>query len=252
MDLLVNKEFGLMRLSFNREAKRNSLNISLCNALRDALVQAQTDPAVRVVMLESEQEVFCAGADMEEMRDKAEALESALVELFDTLRHFTKPVIAGVYGPCVGEGVSLLLFADMVFASAEAVFAFPSTALAKIPRFGITEWASRCANPRLLAQKLLLSEPMNAQEALSIGLVTAVTDRDSLPGMLAEKAARLTVLPPAAVQATRLLLNREFLAALDKHWNSDLLMYEEQTASDEAAEALAAFLEKRAPVYTSN
>lgn len=249
MDLLSKKDFGILRLSFNRDSKRNSLNIELCQALKAQLDEAQEDPAVRVVVLTSEQEVFCAGADMEALRKDPDGMEAALLGLFDTLRHFTKPIIASVQGPCVGEGVAMLMFADVVFAAKEAVFALPSTALAKTPRFGIIEWGTLCANPRLFAQKLMLSEPMNAQEALEMGLITATLDNEHLEAGVTAQATRLAVLPPKAVQATRALLKREFFTLFDERWDEDETVYHKQAASPEAAEALQAFLEGRKPVF---
>ncbi len=249
MDLLSKKDFGILRVSFNRESKRNSLNIELCQTLRAQLEDAQKDPDVRVVMLTSEQEVFCAGADMEAFSKTPDEMEVALQELFETLRRFTKPIIASVQGPCVGEGLALLLFADLVYGTKEAVFAFPSTALAKTPRFGIVEWGTLSANPRLFAQKLMLSEPMNAQEALEIGLLTATLESEHLESVVTAQATRLAVLPPKAVQATRALLKREFLALLDKRWEQDEALYQAHAASNEAEEAMHAFLEGRKPVF---
>lgn len=249
MDLLSKKNFGILRLSFNRESKRNSLNVELCQTLRTQLENAQTDPDVRVVMLTSEQEVFCAGVDMEALSKTPDEVDGALQDLFDALRHFTKPIIASVQGPCVGEGLAILLFADLVYGTKEAVFAFPSTALAKTPRFGIVEWGMHCANPRLFAQKLMLSEPMNAQEALEIGLLTAALEDEHLESVTTAQATRLAVLPPKAVQATRALLKREFLSLLDKRWEQDETLYQTHAASDEATEAMKAFLEGRKPVF---
>ncbi len=251
MDLIINKEFGVLRLSFNRAAKRNALNIELAQALTQALEDADNDDAVRVIVLESEQDVFCAGADMEEMKKTPDELDDALQSLFETLARTRKPIIAAVLGPTVGEGVAILLYADIVLAAKEAVFAFPSTALAKIPRFGLVQWGARCANPRLFTQKILLSEPMTAQEALEMGLVTAVTERDAMADALARHASRLAVLPPKAVQATRSLLRREFISAVNRSAAEDNLLYAEISDSSEAREALAAFLEGRAPVFVS-
>lgn len=249
MDLIIEKNYGVLHLTFNRHQKRNALSIALCNSLREALESAKDNPSIRVVQIDSEQEVFCAGADMEEMLKMPEALNQALDGLFRTLLHFTKPIVASVKGPCVGEGLALLLFADMVYASKEAVFSYPATALARTQRFGIAHWYGRCPQPKLLAQKILLAEPISAFEAESLGLVTQVFELDDLAVAVANKLARLVVLPPNAVQATREALLRDFIRGVEQDWERDQAIYNEQAASAEAEEALNAFMEGRKPVF---
>ena len=135
-NIISSLEFGVLRLSLNRMAKRNALNVALCQELTQALEEASQNTAVRVVILQSEPDVFSAGADMEETQKKPQELDEALSALFAALNRFPKTIIASVKGPCVAEGLLVVLYADLVYASQDALFSFPATALARTPRFG--------------------------------------------------------------------------------------------------------------------
>lgn len=248
-NIISSLEFGVLRLSLNRMAKRNALNVALCQELTQALEETSQNTAVRVVILQSEPDVFSAGADMEETQKKPQELDEALSALFAALNRFPKTIIASVKGPCVAEGLLVVLYADLVYASQDALFSFPATALARTPRFGAISLFTKTGMSKLLSQKVLLSEPISVEEAFELGWISGVTEPDALDKVVAEKAARLAVLPPKAVQLTKELLREKVRAEITTSWETHNALYQSQSSSPEAKETLQAFLEGRKPSF---
>ena len=121
MAILSNTEFGILRLTISRAQKRNSINAEMFDTMTEALSRAASDDAVRVVLLQGGEQIFSAGADLEEMRSQPEVLDRAMTNFFAALRAFPKPVVAQVMGPCVGDALSMLLYCDLVYASERAL-----------------------------------------------------------------------------------------------------------------------------------
>ena len=136
MAILSNTEFGILRLTISRAQKRNSINAEMFDTMTEALSRAASDDAVRVVLLQGGEQIFSAGADLEEMRSQPEVLDRAMTNFFAALRAFPKPVVAQVMGPCVGDALSMLLYCDLVYASERALFSLPCVALGQTTRFG--------------------------------------------------------------------------------------------------------------------
>ena len=99
MAILSNTEFGILRLTISRAQKRNSINAEMFDTMTEALSRAASDDAVRVVLLQGGEQIFSAGADLEEMRSQPEVLDRAMTNFFAALRAFPKPVVAQVMGP---------------------------------------------------------------------------------------------------------------------------------------------------------
>ena len=135
-----------------------------------------------------------------------EDLERETRRFFDSIAKFPKPIIAQVSGPCVGEAFAALLYCDLVYVSPQALFSLPAVALARTPRYGAAQIMAAAAGYPAAAEKLLLSEPISADEAQAMRLITRVIDDEHLDQVVAAKTARLAVLPPGAVAGTKALL----------------------------------------------
>ena len=249
MAILARNEFGILHLTISRPEKRNALNARMFDTLTEAFADAARDDAVRVVLIRSEDRLFSAGADLEEMQTAPEELERAMAAFFSELRSFPKPIVAQVNGPCVGEAFIMLLYCDLVYVSGEALFSLPAVALARTPRFGSAAIIEAAAGLPKAAEKLLLSEPISAEEAAAMRLVTAVIEPENLEQVVAAKTARLAVLPPQAVQATKALLTTARIRRLEADEEFEELIWRRQSSSAEAREALDAFLHGRKPVF---
>ena len=242
MAILSNTEFGILRLTISRAQKRNSINAEMFDTMTEALSRAASDDAVRVVLLQGGEQIFSAGADLEEMRSQPEVLDRAMTNFFAALRAFPKPVVAQVMGPCVGDALSMLLYCDLVYASERALFSLPCVALGQTTRFGSAFIMAAAAG-------LPLSEPITAAEALEMRIITGIADDESLDNLVASKVARLAVLPPGAVRAMKALLTGPRNKALEVAAEEEEAVWRRQAGSAEAAEALAAFLEGRKPAF---
>lgn len=245
MAILSNTEFGILRLTISRAQKRNSINAEMFDTMTEALSRAASDDAVRVVLLQGGEQIFSAGADLEEMR----VLDRAMTNFFAALRAFPKPVVAQVMGPCVGDALSMLLYCDLVYASERALFSLPCVALGQTTRFGSAFIMAAAAGLPRATEKLMLSEPITAAEALEMRIITGIADDESLDNLVASKVARLAVLPPGAVRAMKALLTGPRNKALEVAAEEEEAVWRRQAGSAEAAEALAAFLEGRKPAF---
>lgn len=249
MAILSNTEFGILRLTISRAQKRNSINAEMFDTMTEALSRAASDDAVRVVLLQGGEQIFSAGADLEEMRSQPEVLDRAMMNFFAALRAFPKPVVAQVMGPCVGDALSMLLYCDLVYASERALFSLPCVALGQTTRFGSAFIMAAAAGLPRATEKLMLSEPITAAEALEMRIITGIADDESLDNLVASKVARLAVLPPGAVRAMKALLTGPRNKALEVAAEEEEAVWRRQARSAEAAEALAAFLEGRKPAF---
>lgn len=249
MSIVSKLEFGVLRLTIRRPERRNTITSDMFASLSESLRSAEADPGVRVVLIEGEGAVFSAGADLEESLKTPDRIDREMSDFFTVLRRFPKPVVALVAGPAVGEAFAMLLYCDLVYAGTKALFSIPAVALARTPRFGIAHVMTAAAGYPKAAEKLLLSEPVTADEAAAMRLVTAVVDDDELAQTVAAKAARLAVLPPEAVAETKRLMravrDRQIEALADEEEET----YARRVRSAEAAEALKAFTEGRKPVF---
>ncbi|WP_443743608.1 enoyl-CoA hydratase-related protein [Sutterella sp.] len=252
MSIQSSLQYGILRLTIDRKERRNALTADMFRALADALRAAEADPKTRVVLLQAAGSVFSAGADLEEMLAAPEAAEAAADDFFSTISAFTKPVIAAVNGPCVGEAFTALLYCDLVYAGSHALFSLPAVALARTPRWGAATVMALAAGPSKAAEKLLLSEPISADEAEAMRLITRVVEDEHLENVVAAKTARLAVLPPSAVAGTKQVLRAARAKLLADAAPFEEEVYRRQAVSPEAAEALKAFLEGRRPVFQAD
>jgi enoyl-CoA hydratase/carnithine racemase len=166
------------------------------------------------------------------------------------LRGCPKPVVAAVAGVAVGIGTTMLLHCDLVYAGESARFALPFVDLGLCPEGGSSLLLPQRAGALLANELLMLGGAFDAATALRAGIVNAVLPDDALLAAAAEKAHILAAKPPAAVEATKALLRRAEAARLDEQMEEEFGRFAALLRSPEAAEAVAAFAEKRKPDFS--
>lgn len=241
-------------VTLDRPAALNALTIPVKAALLGALRALADDRAVRVVILTGEGRAFCAGQDLAERDDPdAPPLDVELRERYNpivaTMRAMDQPVIAAVNGVAAGAGASLAFAADLRLASTAARFVLAFGRIGLVPDSGATWTLPRLVGPGRAAELALVGDPVDAETALRIGLVTRVVEPDELLPEARRVAETLAAAAPSAVAATK--------HALDAAWDRDLAAALEAEAelqgrlgrSADHAEGLAAFREKRSPVF---
>lgn len=249
-DVNVTQNGKVLEIQFNRPEKKNALTRGMYQAVQDAFARANEDPGLRVVLLTGAGDIFTAGNDIRDFQARAETSESVHASPFlDALSSLAKPLVAAVNGAAIGVGTTMLAHADLVVAARSARFVMPFTSLGLVP-----EAASSLLFPRLVGLQranalLLLGEPLDAQTAFEWGLVNRVVDDAELMATARQYAERLAALPPKAVQRTKHLI-RNGRTDVKGRIEDELALFRDQLRSPEAAEAFAAFTEKRKPDFS--
>jgi enoyl-CoA hydratase/carnithine racemase len=240
-------------LILDREAQRNSLNPALLAELREALERADGDGSVRAICLTGAGETaFCAGMDLSSMLQAnplaAHEGRRAYAALLVALSRLGKPVVASVNGAVLGGGMGLLAACDLAVAADDARFATPEVDLGIFPYMALAP-LSRCLGRRVALELALTGRKIDASEARAIGLVNAVVPRAELQQRTAELLETLCQKSPAALRLGR----RAFYATQDLPYEAQLEALCAQLSlnaqAEDAAEGVAAFLEKRKPEF---
>ncbi|HEY2287814.1 MAG TPA: enoyl-CoA hydratase-related protein [Streptosporangiaceae bacterium] len=243
-------------ITINRPAARNALTnetkLSLLSALRDC----SADPGIRAVILTGAGGAFCAGQDLREHADQAAADGAPLDTVRDhynpivmTITGMAKPVIAALPGVAAGAGASLAFACDFRIAARRASF------LMAFARIGLTaDSGASWTLPRLIgsaraAELLMLAEPVSADRALELGLVTSVTDDEELPAAAAAFASRLAAGPTLAYAAIKESLLFAAGHGLHEALGKEADLQDQLGQSADHQAATQAFLRKEQPVF---
>ena len=244
--IVATTEGRVRNVVINRPEKKNALTVSMYGRLADELGNAAKDPAIRVVVLTGVDGVFTAGNDLTDFQKSRDEETTTFANPFlAALPLFPKPLLAGVNGLAVGIGTTMLLHCDLVYASSEAVFSLPFAPLGLTPEAGSSLLLPRVAGLQRATELLMLGEPFDAQRAREAGLVNEVVAPDQLNQRVASRAEALAALPPAAVRQTKALIRHELIGRLKEVMEREGTVFMERLGSPEAAEAFAAFFEKR-------
>jgi enoyl-CoA hydratase/carnithine racemase len=244
---------AVARIAIDRPERRNALSWDTVRELRAALAAAKADEAVRVVVLTGAgDEAFCAGADLGGMRgDEVVALHDARGEVAGLIRdlwELGKPTIARVRGWALAGGFGLALSCDFVVAADDARFGTPEVDVGLWP-FIVTVPLVRAMPPKLALDLMLTGRRVGADEALRIGFVNRVVPAAELDAAVDELAGALAAKPPAVVRLGR----DAFYRMLDMTTEQALAylhpMLTVTAMTEDAAEGVAAFAEKRRPQW---
>jgi enoyl-CoA hydratase/carnithine racemase len=244
--LRVTLEAGVLRLTLARPDKKNALTDAMYAGLAEALAAADSDPAVRVVLIEGEGPDFCAGndiADFARVAETPEALRRAAVWRFlPLLARLEKPLIAAVTGRAIGVGVTMLLHCDLVYIAEDATLAAPFVDLGLVPEAGSSLLAPlRLGHPRAFAL-FALGEKLDGRAAAACGLVNAALPAGEVRAAAQAAAAALAAKPAAAMAAAkRLMRPRDEILTRIELENE---IFQDRLASPEAQAAFAKFLKR--------
>ncbi len=245
----VQVQGGVQIIRMTRPEKKNALTLSMYGAMADALEQGKTDPTINVQVILGSGGSFSSGNDLNDFLTLRGLAGTALERFLYALATSEKPVLAGVQGFAVGIGSTMLLHCDIVHAATDARFQFPFVNLGLIPEAGSSLLLPRSAGHQLASELLLLGEPFDATRAREAGMVNAITAPEDLEASILAVAAKLAAKPRAALRMTKALLRAEPEALVDRI-QREARQFEERLTSAELREAIAAFMEKRAPDFS--
>ncbi|HXL67193.1 MAG TPA: enoyl-CoA hydratase-related protein [Xanthobacteraceae bacterium] len=243
---------GVLTLTLARPEKKNALTTAMYKKLTAELTRAEEDPAVRVVLIESEGDTFTAGNDIMDFAafatGQAPASEMGGHVFLAALARAQKPYVAAVQGKAVGIGTTMLLHCDLVFVAEDAVLTTPFVNLALVPEAASSMLLpARVGHARAFAM-FALGEPVDSRKAVEIGLANAAVPASEVRARALTAARALAERPIGALIATKRLMRDADLIArvMEKEGEH----FRVRLKSPEAAEAFRAFAERRAPDFS--
>jgi 2-(1,2-epoxy-1,2-dihydrophenyl)acetyl-CoA isomerase len=248
----TSREGGVLTIRLNRPEVLNAFNQSMHNALAAALKEAR-DPEIRAVVVTAAGRGFCVGQDLTEFReaagDIAERLRRGYHPNIFAIRALEKPVIAAVNGPAAGAGLSLACACDIRLAADTATFVPAFINIGLVPDSGGSFFVRRLLGTGRAFEWLCSGRRLSAAEAHAWGLVSEVVAAERLPARAAELAAELAALPTRGIGMTKRLLDRAETATLEEQLEFEAQVQSAATKTEDFAEGVAAFLEKREPRF---
>ena len=252
--LLVETHGAVTLVTLNRPQALNALNSSVLDDLIAAFAAYEADPGQRCAVLTgSGDKAFAAGADIKEMADKP-AADFYLQDFFskwtsDFVKKVRKPWIAAVNGFALGGGCELAMMADFIIASEKAKFGQPEIKLGVAPGMGGSQRLTRAVGKAKAMEMCLTGRMMDAEEAERAGLVARVVPHESLIDEALKSAALIASMPPMAAMVTKEMVNAAFETNLAQGILTERRLFQILTATEDKAEGMAAFIEKRQGVW---
>ena len=236
---------GVGTITLDSERNRNALSRQLVTELSEHLSTADSDDAVRVVLIRSAGRVFCSGADLTEAAEGGmETGAKALVDLQRQIATASTPVVVELGGPVRAGGLGIVGAADIVVAARSVTFALTEVRLALAPAVISLSLLPRFTS-RAAADLFLTGRTFDAVEAASAGLITRVVADEDLESEIDGVLADLAQGYPQGLRETKRLLNHDLVAGIDARGDAVAAQSAELFGSDEARAAMRAFLDRR-------
>lgn len=249
----VFRDGAVLTLTLNRPEALNAFNRALHEALAAGLEQA-SDSEIRAVVVTGAGRGFCAGQDLRDFSDATGSVADILRATYHpnvlAIRALEKPVIAAVNGPCAGAGLSLACACDIRIAAESAAFIPGFVGIGLVPDAGGSFFIGRILGTSRAFEWMTSNRKLTAAEALQWGLVSAVVPDEDLPVRAAELAAGYAAAPTKAIAMTKRLFDQAQLGTLDEQLELEAELQSQATRTEDFAEGVTAFGEKRLPRFT--
>ena len=252
--LLVEEDAGIATLSLNRPQVFNSFNFELLHALRDRIESFRFRRDLRVIIITgSGEKAFCSGADLKERAtlnpDQVREYIYTIRNLFTAIEELNKPVIAAVNGVALGGGTELALASDIRIASGNATMGLTETRLAIIPGAGGTQRLPRLIGKGKAKELIFTGRRVDAEEALNIGLVNSICEPQDLLAECHKMAEMICETGPVAIEQAKYAINYGLETDMHTGLAIESNAYWVCIPTEDRLEGLAAFKEKRKPVF---
>lgn len=252
--LQVSQADGVLTIAFDRP-KANAFTTSMVDDIRAALKKGAGDELVRCIVMTGVGRFFSAGQDLGEVSEREAQLSfrEHLLRTYNRLilqmRALEKPIIGAINGPAAGAGLGVALATDLRLAGRSAKFIFGFTGIGLTADSGVSLMLPRLIGSARAAYAAFTNEPVTADEALEWGLVNEVCSDDELMQRAGEWAARLAEAPTRALGLTKRAFNRTVMRELESTLDYEAHLQDIAGRTEDHAEGVAAFLEKRAPNF---
>ncbi len=243
---------GIVTLTLNRPEKKNAMNRTMFDELLAVFREVDATPSDRVLVITGAGDAFCSGADL---GDRGSDTRPTLVRLHWVadialaLHRIPKPVIAKVNGVAAGAGLNLALGCDLIVASEQARFSEIFARRGLSVDFGGSWLLPRMIGMHRAKELAFFADILSAKEAADMGLVNRVVPAGQLDAFVADWANRLAAGPPLALSMTKRLLSNSFSMTMDEALEAEGMAQSVNAGTEDAPEAIKAFLEKREPKF---
>jgi enoyl-CoA hydratase len=250
--ILVETQGRVGIITLDRPKALNALNAQLIGELNAALDTFEADPGIGAIVVTGSDRAFAAGADIKEMATKtyAEVMAQDFLASWERLSRCRKPTIAAVAGFALGGGCELAMMCDIIIAADTARFGQPEIRLGVIPGAGGTQRLTRAIGKAKAMDLCLTGRMMDAAEAERSGLVARVVAADRLRAEALEMATTIAGFGPQSVMVCKEAVDRAFETTLAEGVRFERRTFHALFATDDQKEGMAAFVEKRPPVWS--
>jgi 2-(1,2-epoxy-1,2-dihydrophenyl)acetyl-CoA isomerase len=252
-EVLTARDGAVLTITLNRPDVYNAFNRQMQAGLREALEEAG-DPEIRAAVVTGAGRGFCSGQDLKEFSDLPDGgIRGALEETYHPnirlIRSLQKPVLAAVNGAAAGAGISLAAACDVRIASDAATFVPGFVGIGLVPDSGGSWFVHRLLGYARAFEWMVSNRRLSADEALEWGFVSEVVPAETFEARVAELAAWYAALPTRAVAMTKQLFEHAFDASLEEQLELEAELQTAATQSEDFAEGVQAFVEKRPPTF---
>ena len=254
MEILRNSENGVCTLTLNRPAVFNSFNQTMALQLQEALDACVIDETVRVIVIKGEGKAFCAGQDLAEATDpEGPELKSIVREHYNPIilkiRELEKPVIAAVNGVAAGAGANIALACDITIAKKSASFIQAFSKIGLIPDSGGTFFLPRLIGMQKALALMMTGDKVSAEEAEKLNMIYKVVEDEVFEEEITKFATHLATMPTRGLGLTKKAVNLGLFNSLEDQLDVEERLQTEAGETDDFAEGVNAFLQKRAPIF---
>ncbi len=247
------QEGHVATIRFNRPEVFNSVNKPMAMEIQDALDRCK-DEDVRCIVITGSGKAFCAGQDLNEVVDpNGPELRSIVKEHYNPIirriREIEKPVICAVNGVAAGAGANMALSGDIVVAARSASFVQAFSKIGLIPDSGGTFFLPRLIGWNRAAALMMTGDKVSADDAILMGMLYRVFEDDEFQDKVKALAAQMAAMPTYGLALTKQALNASNINDLDAQLDLEELLQTKAGASYDYNEGVAAFLEKRRPIF---
>jgi enoyl-CoA hydratase len=252
-NIIMEKKNGVGTITMNRPQVLNALDIQTIEELTNAVTELENDHSIHVAVLTGKDKAFIAGADIKQMQTMNTIQAKTFATLGHSLCHNIEnsrlPYIAAINGYALGGGCEVMMACDLIIASSTAKIGQPEINLGIHPGFGGTQRLPRLVGTLKAKELLLIGDPIDAQEALRIGLINKVIEPEKLMEETEKIAQKIATKSGVQTHCIKTLVNTGVNIDLLSACTLEISSFSSGFATEDQKEGMAAFLEKRKPVF---
>lgn len=254
--IIYEKKDGVARITLNRPEAMNAINRTMFNEIGSALDDAESDGAVRVVVMKGAGRAFCAGVDLKFATEELKTLQDQQ-DLFrlgnqmalEKMEGLSKPVIAQVHGPCLAGGFEMMMAADLVIAAEDAKIGDQHINVGLFGGGGCVYRLALLVGMRKAKELVLTGKRLSGKEAAELGIVNQAVPLDKLESAVADLCAELATKSPVALRLSKCYINKVAMVNATSSLELAIMYSLIDSTSEDKEEGMKAFLEKRKPNF---